>query len=96
MKLVPVTVTVLPWYADVGAMEVAVGAPTMVRGVPETVVLRPCVNNSSTEEFAICEVAPITTITWLSLRTVHVDCVPALGIAPTFAEHSPLLAKFWP
>jgi hypothetical protein len=24
MKLVPVTVTVLPWYADVGAMEVAV------------------------------------------------------------------------
>ena len=67
MKLVPVTVTVLPWYADVGAMEVAVGAPTMVRVFPETVAtLLPFVNVSSTDDDD-GDVAPITTVTVVAL-----------------------------
>jgi hypothetical protein len=45
MKLAPVTVMVLPAYADKGAMEVAVGSPTTVSVVPETVAtLFPFVN----------------------------------------------------
>ena len=45
MKLVPVTVMVLLAYAEVGAMEVAVGSPTTVSVVPETeATLFPFVN----------------------------------------------------
>ena len=68
MKLVPVTVTVLPWYADVGAMEVAVGAPTMVRVVPETVAtLLPFVNVSSTDNATVGVAPPITTVAVVGL-----------------------------
>jgi hypothetical protein len=67
MKLVPVTVTVLPWYADVGAMEVAVGAPTMVRGVPVTVAVALFENVSCTDDATVGVAPPITTVTVVAL-----------------------------
>ena len=47
MKFVPVTVTVLPTYAAVGATEAAVGLALIVRGVPETETETPPLDRKS-------------------------------------------------
>jgi hypothetical protein len=68
MKFVPVTVMVLPTYADKGAIEVAVGAATMVSVVPATVTATPeFVNVTSTDDAPAGVPAPITTTTVVSL-----------------------------
>jgi hypothetical protein len=96
MKLVPVTVMVLLTYAEVGAMETAVGFALTFRDVPATVaILLPFVNVTSTDDAPTGVVAPITTVTELALTYVHAAAVPKLGVAPTFAVHA-LLMKFPP
>ena len=87
MKLVPVTVMVLLAYAEAGAMEAAVGAPTTVSVVPPTVAATPeFVNVTSTDDAAMLVPAPITTTTVVALAYVQdVAGVPALGVAPTLA-----------
>ena len=63
MKFVPVTVTVLPTYAAVGATEAAVGLALIVRGVPETETeTPPFVNVTHTDDEAAGVPAPITTV----------------------------------
>jgi hypothetical protein len=87
MKLVPVTVMVLLAYAEVGAMEVAVGAPTTV-SVPTVALTPEFVNVTSTDDSATGVVAPITTTTVVALAYVHdVASVVKLG-PPTFAVHA--------
>jgi len=95
MKLAPVTVMVLPTYADAGAIEVAVGAATMISVVPATVAETPeFVNVTSTDDAPAAVPAPITTTTVVALAYVHVAEVPELGVAPTLAEQA--LMKFVP
>ena len=90
-KLAPVTVMVLPTYADAGAMEVAVGSALTVSVVPATVAtLAPFVNVTSTDDAAAAVPAPITTVAEVALTYVHVAAVPELGVAPTFAVHAAL------
>jgi hypothetical protein len=103
MKLVPVTVMVLLAYAEVGAMESAVGAPTSVRVVPATVaVLAITVNVTCTDDAVPGRAAegvpaPITTTTVVALAYVHdVASVPELGVAPTLAVQAALFGKFSP
>ena len=68
-------------------MEVAVGAATMVSGVPETAaVTAEFVNVTSTDDAAMLVPAAITTTTVVALAYVQdVAGVPALGVAPTLA-----------
>ena len=88
MKLVPVTVMVLLAYAEVGAMEPAVGSAVTVSGVPATVAtLAPFVNVTSTDDAAAGVPAPITTTTVVALAYAHAAEVPVLGVAPPFAVH---------
>ena len=95
MKLVPVTVMVLLMYADTGAMEVAIGAATMVSVDPATVAEAPeFVNVTSTDEAPAVVPAPITTTTVVALVYMHVAEMPALGGAPTLAVQA--LMKFVP
>ena len=71
-------------------MEAAVGAATMVSGVPETAAVTPeLVNVTSTDDAAMLVPAAITTTT--SVADAHVQDaagVPALGVAPTLALHA--------
>ena len=93
MKFVPVTVTVLPAYAAVRSILVAVGIAKMLSGVDGTVaVLAPFVNVNSTDDavpglLLAVVLVPITTTTVVALAYVHVAEVPPLGVAPTFAVH---------
>ena len=93
MKFVPVTVTVLPAYAAVRSMLVAVGPATMLSGVDGTVAtLAPFVNVNSTDDatpglLLAAVLVPITTTTVVALAYVHVAEVPLLGVAPTLAVH---------
>ena len=68
-------------------MEAAVGAATMVSGVPETAAVTPeLVNVTSTDDAAMLVPAAITTTTVVALAHVQeVAGVPALGVAPTLA-----------
>ena len=93
MKFVPVTVTVLPAYAAVRSMLVAVGIAKMRSGVDGTVAtLAPFVNVNSTDDavpglLLAAVLVPITTTTVVALAYVHVAEVPLLGVAPTLAVH---------
>ena len=90
-KFVPDTVTVIPRYAEMGEIPVAVGAATTVSVVPATVAtLAPLVNVTSTDDAAAAVPAPITTVAEVALTYVHVAAVPELGVAPTFAVHAAL------
>jgi hypothetical protein len=85
----PVTVMVLPTYAAVGAMEVAVGSAETVRGVPFTVATSSFSNVSCTEDAPVGVPAPMTTVTVVALTYVHdVAAVPFAGAEPTFAMQS--------
>ena len=91
IKLAPVTVIVLPAYADKGAMEAAVGAATTVSVVPATVAtLAPLVNVTSTDDAAAGVPAPITITTCVSLEHEH-DAAAVLvagTLLPTLAVHA--------
>ena len=93
MKFAPVTVMLLPAYAAVRSMLVAVGIAKMLSGNDGTVAsLAPFVNVNSTDDavpgllLAVVPV-PITTTTVVALAYVHVAEVPPLGVAPTLALH---------
>ena len=74
-------------------MEAAVGAGTMVSGIPETAAVTPeLVNVTSTDNAAMLVPAAITTTTLVALAYVQdVAGVPALGVAPTLALHASLM-----
>ena len=71
-------------------MEAAVGAATMVSGVPETAaVTAELINVTSTDDAAMDVPAAVTTTTVVALAHVQdVAGVPALGVAPTLALHA--------
>ena len=97
IKLAPVTVMVLPAYADKGAIEAAVGSALTVSVVPATVAtLAPFVNVTSTDDAAAAVPAPITTAAEVALTYVHVAAVPELGVAPTLALQAKPEMKFVP
>ena len=103
MKFAPVTVMVLPAYAAVRSILVAVGLTNMLSGVDGTVAtLAPFVNVNSTDDatpgLAPVTVPPaITTTTVVALAYVHdVAVVPLLACAPTFAAHTKPDMKFSP
>ena len=81
MKLLPLTVTVLPTYADVGVTAVAVGGSTIRSGVPPTVALAPpFAKVNSTDDAALGVFAPTTMTTVISLVTLQdVARVPELA-----------------
>ena len=81
MKFVPVTVMVLPAYAAVRSMLVAVGLATMLSGVDGTVAtLPPFANVNSTDDAALGVFAPTTMTTVISLVTLQdVARVPELA-----------------
>ena len=93
MKFAPVTVMVLPAYAAVRSILVAVGLTNMLSGVDGTVAtLAPFVNVNSTDDatpglLLAVVLVPITTTTVVALAYVHVAEVPLLGVAPTLAVH---------
>ncbi len=105
MKFVPVTVMVLPAYADAGVMEPAVGLPTTVSVDPatEAVFSFPIVVNVTCTDDAVPGRAaegvpdPITTTTVVALAYVHeVAGVPEPAFAPTFAVHAALVRQSAP
>ena len=103
MKFAPVTVMVLPAYAAVRSILVAVGLTHMLSGVDGTVAtLAPFVNVNCTDDatpgLAPVTVPPaITTTTVVALAYVHdVAPVPLLAGAPTFAVHTKPDMKFAP
>ncbi len=81
MKLLPLTVTVLPTYADVGDTAVAVGGSTIRSGVPLTVALAPLLAKvNSTDDAALGVFAPTTITTVMTLVTLQdVARVPELA-----------------
>ena len=87
MKLVPVTVMVLPMYATVGIINVAVGSSMTFSGVPlRAATLAPFVNVSCTDEAAGGVPDAITMVTVVALtQTSVVAGVPELGVAPILA-----------
>ncbi len=87
MKLVPVTVMVLPMYATVGIINVVVGSSMTFSGVPLSVtIFGPFVNVSSTDEAATKVPDAITMVTVVALTQASVVAgVPELGVAPTLA-----------
>ena len=87
MKLVPVTVMVLPTYADVGDTAVAVGRSNISSGVPVTVAVPLC-TVISTDDATLGVLAPTTTTAELALATLQdAAAMPELGTAPIFALH---------
>jgi hypothetical protein len=65
MKLLPLTVTVLPTYADVGDTAVAVGESTIWSGVPLTVAVSLFCKVISTDDGTKGVFAPTTTTAWV-------------------------------
>ena len=90
-KFVPDTVTVIPRYAVMGEIPVAVGAATTVSVVPATVAtLAPLVNVTSTDDAVAGVPAPITTTTVVALAYSH-DAAGVLVVGtllPTTAVHA--------
>ena len=74
-------------------MEVAVGAATMVSGVPATVADTAELKNvNSTDDAAMGVFEPMTTTTVVADAYVHdVAAVPPLATAPTLAVHASLM-----
>ena len=98
MKLAPITVMVPPTYAEAGAMEAAVGAATIVNGVPSIDVCAPgaSIKVSSMDDSPGVVAVWILTLTSSALTYVQVNVtVPELGIGPTLATHVPEM-KFVP
>ncbi len=81
MKLVPVTVMVLPAYADVGNTAVMMGRATIWSGVPLTVAAAPPFSKINfTDDFALGVLSPITTMTVVALATLQdVATLPKLA-----------------
>ena len=73
-------------------MEAAVGAATIISGVPETAAdTAEFMNVTSTDDAAMAVPAAITTTTVVALTHVHdVAGVPELGVAPTLTVHGSL------
>ena len=95
----PVTVTVLPTYAAVGATEAAVGLALTARGVPVTETETPPFENvTHTDDEAAGVPAPTTTVNVVAVAYVHEAATPSLGptVAPTLADQRGALMKFVP
>ncbi len=67
MKFVPVTMMVLPVYALIGDIAVAVGSAVTVSIVPETATVVASEKVSSTDDAPAGVVAPMTTVTSVAL-----------------------------
>jgi hypothetical protein len=87
MKLLPITVIVLPKYPETGSSDPNVAPPTTLSNVTEVSVVAPDpppLNTTLTLAAPALDPLPITTCTWLLDKTVQDDA----GVEPTVAEHA--------